>query len=406
MTATAFRIDIPEADIADLHGRLRRTRWVEDFANDDWRYGTPATYLKPFVEYWLHEYDWRRQEAAMNEFHHYKVELDGVPIHFIHEPGRGKRTVPLILNHGWPMTFWDYKKVIRPLADPASVGASDEIAFDVVVPSLPGYAFSSPLRRPGIGAEQTADLWARLMTEVLGYERFGTQGGDLGAWISVHLGHAYADRVIGVHLTDAVVLGHELADEITREDYAPEEAAWYPVHKEKYPTILPHLSANTQCPQTLGWGMNDSPVGLAAWVIERCRAYSGEALATDVDEVLSRDYLATLVSLLWLTGTTATAARFYAETFTSAFSPRHHRSPALDVPTAVATFPGDLLMLPRKLAEHHMNLHRWTIMPAGGHFPATEQPELLTQDIRAFYASLLLSTSGPTSKDEMAVSVE
>jgi pimeloyl-ACP methyl ester carboxylesterase len=317
------------------------------------------------------------------------VELDHVPIHFVHERGRGKRTMPLILTHGWPMTFWDYKTVIRPLADPASVGASDEIAFDVVIPSLPGYAFSSPLRRAGIGAAETADLWARLMTEVLGYDRFGAQGGDLGAWVSAHLGHAHADRLIGIHLTDAVLLGHDMLEKpITLDDYAPDETRWYEGHNRKHPTIFPHMWVNTQCPQTLAWALNDSPAGLAAWVIERCRLYSGDTLDGDVDRTLSREYLATLVSTLWLTGTAGTAARFYAETFRRPFSPRHNRSPVVDVPTAVATFPGDILMLPHKLAAPHMNLHRWTIMPEGGHFVATEQPELLTQDIRAFFAGL------------------
>ena len=195
-----FEIDVPDAALDDLVLRLRRTRYADDFGNDDWTFGVPRSYLSGIVDHWIERFDWRAQERAMNGYANFLVEIDGIPIHFVHEHGRGPAPMPLILTHGWPWTFWDYERLIGPLSDPARFGGDPNDAFDVVVPSLPGTAFSSPLRTTGIGVVTTADLWLRLMRDVLGYDRFAAGGGDSGAFVSVRLGHAHADQVIGVHL--------------------------------------------------------------------------------------------------------------------------------------------------------------------------------------------------------------
>src|SRR5262245_22816358 len=192
MDKEPFTIAVPEAVLTDLRERLTRTRWPEDFANPQWEYGTPTAYLKELVNYWIHRYDWRQHEQAMNAFPHYKVTIDGMPIHFLHQPGKGPKPIPLLLNHGWPDSFWMFQKVIRPLADPAESGGDPADAFDVVIPSLPGFGFSTPLTKPGMTGWSTADVWATLMTDVLGYKKFGTQGGDWGGVIVSQLGHKYA----------------------------------------------------------------------------------------------------------------------------------------------------------------------------------------------------------------------
>jgi len=194
-----FQVAIPDADLDDLRARLERTRWSPEYANDDWRYGARGDTLRELVAYWLNGFDWRAQERAINAVAQFRTSIDGIPIHFVHVRGKGPRPIPLLLGHGWPWTFWDLKKVIGPLSDPAAHGGDPGDAFDVVVPSLPGYAFSTPLAVPGINFWRTADLWVQLM-ERLGYPRFAAQGGDWGALVAAQLGHKHADRLIGVHL--------------------------------------------------------------------------------------------------------------------------------------------------------------------------------------------------------------
>jgi hypothetical protein len=184
-----FRIEIPQSDLDDLRDRLQRTRWPDDLPDEGWDYGVPASYLRELVDHWIHRFDWREQEAAMNRFSHWMVELDGVPIHYMRAPGVGPSPLPIILTHGWPWTFWDYRDVIGPLSDPAAHGGNAEDAFDVIIPSLPGYAFSRPLTTPGIGYPQAAALWHRLMTDVLGFGAYGAGGGDWGAFLTAHLAH-------------------------------------------------------------------------------------------------------------------------------------------------------------------------------------------------------------------------
>ena len=221
----SFEINIPHSAVDDLHDRLRRTRFADDFANDDWSFGVPGAALRDLVDYWLDGFDWRAQEASMNRFAHWRVEIDDVPIHFVHARGNGPAPMPLILTHGWPWTFWDYEQLIGPLSDPAAFGGDPHDAFDLIVPSLPGTAFSSPLRTPGIGVVATADLWIRLMRDVLGYDRFAAGGGDSGSFVSMRLGHAHPEHVIGVHLNFPAVVTMAAYGSIRPDDFSPDEQA-------------------------------------------------------------------------------------------------------------------------------------------------------------------------------------
>jgi pimeloyl-ACP methyl ester carboxylesterase len=381
-----FRIAVPDAVLDDLQGRLARMRWPDDFANADWRYGTNRGWLEDLVDYWRHGYDWRAQEAAMNRFEHYRVVLDGVPVHYLHRRGVGPAPLPLVLTHGWPWTFWDFGEVIDALADPAAHGGDPADAFEVVVPSLPGYGFSVPLTRSGVTVRVTAALWVRLMHEVLGHDRFGAHGGDWGASVSAQLGHEFPQRLIGVHLSLPVLLKVSYYSGLSATDYGPGEEGWFEKMQRRMATAASHVAVHSQDPQTLAYALADSPVGLASWLLERRRLWSDHD--GDVFDALSRDFLLTSVMLYWVTGSIGTSMRFYWENWQDPARLVHERTPSIPVPTGIAVFPNDLVFVPRRLAEEHTNLARWTEMPRGGHFAAAEEPDLLVKDLRAFFRPL------------------
>lgn len=386
MNATPFEISIPETALEDLRQRLRNTRWPIDPGNDDWRYGANRAYLEELVAYWIEGYDWRIHEAAMNRFSHYRTEIDGVPIHFIKEPGRGPDPIPIILSHGWPWTFWDFHDVIRRLSDPAAYGGDPADSFDVIVPSLPGFGFSTPLTKTGVDPVATSGLWHRLMTECLGYPRFAAQGGDWGAFVTANLGHRYAGSLIGVHLSMPALIGVGLAD-TDPADYGPGEEEWPERMRKRMATTRSHLAVNQYDPQTHAFGLHDSPVGLAAWLISRRRHWSD--CGGEVESVFSRDFLLTTVMIYWLTESFVTSVRYYWENRKAQWSPRaHDRVPAIEAPTGVAVFPGELLLYPRKLVARHANLVHWSVMERGGHFAAAEQPEALAGDVAKMFRSL------------------
>jgi len=385
MQKESFRIAIPEATLQDLRDRLARTHWPIDFANSQWAYGTNRAYLEELVDYWIHKYDWRKHEQEMNTFSHYKTTIDDVPIHFIHEPGKGPKPMPLILTHGWPWTFWDLHKVIRPLADPASFGGDPADAFDVVVPSLPGFCFSTPLTKPGINFWRTADLWVTLMQDVLGYKKFAAEGGDWGALVTSQLGHKHAQHLIGTYLSLAVPLDF-LTNGLQVGEYASDEKAAQARTQEAAPTIVSHLAVQTHDPQTLAYAMHDSPAGLAAWMVERRRAWSD--CGGNVERRYSKDDLLTFITLYWGTDSFVTSVRYYYEATHNPWTPGHSRTPVVESPTAIGVFPRELLIPPRKWAERYYNLKRWTPMTAGGHFAPSEEPEQLVKDIRAFFRTL------------------
>ena len=378
-----FRIDIVEGELSDVRDRLRRTRWPSEIGdNADWQAGANLSYMRELADYWMNQYDWRAQEAAMNALPQFRTTIDEIPIHFVHVKGKGPHPMPLVINHGWPWTFWDMRKIIGPLSDPAAHGGDPADAFDIVAPSLPGFAFSSPLEKAGINFFTTADLWVKLMAR-LGYERFATQGGDIGGLLSAQLGHKYADRIIGAHLHLIIPMKAPLP---TADDYTPEEL----VYAKQVATFMADGSGYSRIqgsrPQTIAFAMHDSPIGLAAWLIEKRRAWAD--VRGGLESVFSKDDLITTVMIYWLTETYVTSARHYFETKPDRYGFVHDRVPVVEAPTAVLQFTHDVLPQPRKWAERYFNLRRWNVSEKGGHFAPMETPELLIGDIREFFRPL------------------
>ena len=342
-----FRIAIPDADLDDLHRRLDATRWAEDIGNQDWRYGVESGWLRDLVRYWRHDFDWRAQEAAINAFPNYRVAIDGCPIHFMHIRGKGPNPTPLILTHGWPWTFWDYRGLIGPLTDPAAHGGDPAQSFDLVIPSMPGYGFS-PLTRTGIDVPEIARMWVTLMTDVLGYDHFGAAGGDWGAVVTSQLGHAHAEHLIGIYQTMVVIPGLDLG-KLNPADFAPDEQWMAKRNAEAISLIVSHITVQNHDPQTLAYALVDSPVGTAAWLWERRRAWSD--WDDDIFDVMDRDALCTLASIYWLTGTIGSSLRLYNEFFARTggmVNPvSHDRQPAIEVPAGYGLFPKEVILVPR-----------------------------------------------------------
>ena len=381
-----FTIAVPDATLEDLRDRLARTRFPQDFGNSKWEYGTNTAYLKELVEYWRTKYDWRKVEREINSYANYKTEIDGVPIHFIHEPGKGPNPTPLILTHGWPWTFWDLHKVIRPLTDPAAFGGDPKDSFDVIVPSLPGYGFSTPLTKTGINYWNTADLWVKLMQDVLGYQKFAAEGGDWGAIITAQLGHKYADRLIGIYVHLLISLELFAGGGPSPEDYGPGEEGWLERNRHFFEQESGYSSIQMTKPQTVASALNDSPAGLAAWIVEKRRTWSD--CGGDVERRFSKDDLCTTLTLYWITESYGTSARYYYEAVHNPWKPSHNRTPIVEAPTGVGLFLKEVVLMPRKWADRNYNIKRWTVMPSGGHFAPMEEPQALVEDIRAFFRTL------------------
>jgi len=387
MPKEPFSISIPDATLSDLRDRLARTRFPRDFGNSNWEYGTNLAYLKELINYWLDRYDWRHHEREMNSFANYRTEIEGVPIHFIHEPGKGLKPIPLILSHGWPWTFWDFHKVIRPLSDPKAHGGDPADSFDVVVPSLPGYGFSTPLTTTGINYWKTADLWASLMRDTLGYSKFAAQGGDWGAIITAQLGHKYFDRLIGIHMNLLASLGFfGGSDGPVPEDFALDEQGWLERNRNFISNESGYMQLQSTKPQTVAYALNDSPAGLCAWILEKRRTWSD--CGGEVERRFTKDDLCTTMTLYWATESFGTSARYYYEARHNLWTPSHNRRPVVEAPTGAAVFLKEVMLMPRKWAERYYNLKRWTVLPSGGHFAPMEEPERLVEDIRAFFRPL------------------
>ena len=407
MSVEPFTVAIPDEAIDDLRARLRRIRWPADFNNEDWRYGVPRSYLESFVESWR-EYDWRETEAEINSFGNYRVTLDGIPVHFMYERGKGPNPLPIILTHGWPWTFWDWKEAMLRLTDPAAFGGDPADSFDVIAPSLPGFGFSTPLTVDGVQTQWTADLWATLMTDVLGYERFAAAGGDFGAGISAQLGHKYGDRVVGIHVSIAPTLGGAAGSgagnlkpgsllglrrtldgptsRLSRDAFEPDEQWSWDMMDERWTTALAHVAVHTTVPQTFAYALHDSPVGLAAWLIEK--RYNWSDNRGGIEKVPSRKFLLDLVSIYWFTESYVTSARWYWHVFRTPWDRAHERTPAIEVPVGVPGFPREMVFAPRKVVEANNNLTHWGKQERGGHFPAAEEPDLFVQDLVQFFRPL------------------
>lgn len=380
MSIQPFNIAIPQATLDDLRERLARTRWPDEVNGAEWDYGTNLAYLKGLVDYWQHGFDWRVQEKKLNEFAQFRTQIDGLGIHFIHERGKGPDPTPIILTHGWPDSFYRMYKLIPMLTDPASYGGDPADSFDVIVPSLPGFGFSERPRDRSITMARTADLWAHLMTNVLGYKRFAAAGGDFGSPITQHLALAHPESLIGIHVTDIGFYNlHDRQLDLTEDEqrYTGAQRGWF-FQEGAYAMIQGSKS------QTLAYGLNDSPVGLAGWIVEKFRAWSD--CDGDVERSFSKDELLTNIMIYWVTETINSSIRnYYRDMNNPNIQPGQH----IEVPAAFARFPKDIpgMSPPRSLAERHLRIERWTQMPRGGHFAALEEPELLAEDLRAFFHS-------------------
>ena len=382
--AEPFQVAVSDEDLDALIRRLDQTRWAPDLGNADWSYGVERGWLEDLVDYWREEFDWRAQERAINAFPQFIAEIRGTPVHFIHARGRGPSPRPLLLSHGWPWTFWDYKDVIGPLSDPGAYGGDPADAFDVIVPSLPGTGFSMPLRTTGLGAREIAEMWHELMTEVLGYARYGAGGGDWGSIITGEIGHGFSESLTGVWITLPYIPGVDLRA-LGEDDFAEDEGWMWRRSMQVRPTIMSHRTVHQIEPQTLAYALVDSPVGAAAWVLGRRRDWSDHD--GDVFKVFDRDFLCATASIYWLNRSIGTSTRIYHEYFGTGGPPppRHDRLPAITAPTGFAVFPKELLLLPRSWAERYTNLVRWQVKERGGHFAPAEQPALVVEDLREFF---------------------
>jgi epoxide hydrolase len=368
-----FRIDVPTEVLDDLHARLAQTRWPEAECVDDWSQGIPLAYTRELAAYWADEYDWRSREAALNRFDQFTTEIDGLDIHFIHQRSPHEDALPLVITHGWPGSIAEFQNVIAPLVDPPSGRAED--AFHVVCPSLPGYGFSGKPSKTGWGVGKIAEAWDTLMLR-LGYDRYGAQGGDWGAAVTTQIGRNRGHcRAIHLNMPIARPAAGSGGDLTEDEQQA---LAAFAEHRQWGTGYSKQQSTR---PQTLGYGLVDSPVGQLAWIVEKFWAW------TDCDghpeNAVSRDELLDNVMLYWITGSGASSARLYWESFNSFITDGR-----VELPTGVAAFPKEILRTPRRWCEGAYNVTHWTTMPRGGHFAAFEQPELFVDDVRAFFATV------------------
>jgi pimeloyl-ACP methyl ester carboxylesterase len=381
-----FKIHVDGVALADLAGRLATTRLPPPQGPDGWDAGSRPAYLHELHEYWRDRYDWRAREARLNSFAHYLADVNGATVHFIHELGRGARPLPLILTHGFPDSFTRFLKLIPLLTDPAAHGEDAADSFDVVVPSLPWCGFSNEHRHAGglFGVNQT---WHELMTRVLGYTRYGAHGGDWGSTISEHVARSHANSVIGIHLTD-VPFWHSLN---APEDLAPEEREYVEANQQFQLKQGAYAMIQGRKPQTMADGLNDSPIGLAAWLTEKFQRWSD--CDGDIERCFSKDEMLDNAMIYWATGSIGGSFMPYYDVL-HAGPPRwiaeglKQKLGSDEVPAAFAMFPKDLSHPPRKWAERFFNVQRWTEMPKGGHFAAMEQPEKLAEDIRNFFRPL------------------
>ena len=379
MDVRPFTIAVEDSVLEDLQQRLADTRWPDEIPNTGWDYGSNLAYLKELVEHWRTKFDWRAQEAKLNAFSHFKSEVDGLDIHFIHEKGKGPNPIPLVITHGWPSCFFEMTKIIPLLADPASHGGDAADSFDVIAPSLPGFGFSDHAQDRGMEVQRVAGMWNKLMTENLGYPKFAAQGGDIGSGVTARLGYAHADTLYGIHLTSITrptpylgpgsrpVTDAEQALIAQRDKWFADEGGYNHIQGTK--------------PQTLAYGLNDSPVGLAAWIVEKYRTWSD--CGGDVEKSYTKDELLTIVTIYWVTQTISSSTRMYFENQKNLWA--MEKDQKVPAPAGMAMFPQEISKPPREWGERSYDVRRWTEMHSGGHFAALEEPQLLAEEVRAFF---------------------
>lgn len=379
-----FRIDIDQQQIDDLKMRLRNTRWPDKETVDDWSQGAPLAYIQEITEYWLNVYDWRAREAALNRFPQFTLPVNGLDIHFIHLRSPEKHARPLIMSHGWPGSFVEFLKVLSPLTDPVSHGGNAEDAFHIVAPSLPGYGFSAKPASPGWGVEKIADTWSLLM-QALGYSKYYAQGGDWGSIITHSIAERDPDHCLGVHVNLPIVP----PDPHTMEEMSDTEKSAIAGFEEYEKVDSGYSKQQSTRPQTLSYGLADSPVGQAAWILEKYWKWTD--CNGHPENVVTRDELLDNIMMYWLPGTAASSARLYWESFATAFSTSPPR-----VPLACSIFPKEIFRTSRRWAENHFGdkLAYFNELDRGGHFAAFEQPELFVNEIRKAFAAIKTHRSG------------
>jgi pimeloyl-ACP methyl ester carboxylesterase len=377
--ARPFRIEIPQSTINRILKRVKEAHWPDRIESTDWRYGANWDYMKALAGYWTTKYDWRKAEARLNRDPQFLASIGGYDVHFYHLRGKGPRPVPLVLTHGWPGSVLEFQDAIGPLSDPASFGGSAADAFDVVVPSIPGFGFSSKPTSP-IGPPTTARLWHELMTSVLSYQRFGGQGGDWGSTITTELARAFPESMIGIHLNAAGGGIGNAADGSEEERNWQRASAAYRIAETDYFNEQQHK------PETVSFALYDNPLGAAAWIVEKFRVWTDAGTA--LEPAVSRDQILTNIMIYLVTDTLATAVWFYRGAADDRSSTA--RPGRITVPTGFASFPAEMPLLnpPRSVLERGFNLVHYAKMAHGGHFACLEQPELLVEDIRAFFRQI------------------
>jgi pimeloyl-ACP methyl ester carboxylesterase len=371
-----FTVNISQQVLDDLKLRLSLTRWPDEIEGSAWDYGSSLSYMKELTAYWQHTFDWRSVETEINSYPNFLADIDGHQVHFMHIKGKGKQSVPLMITHGWPGSFLEMMKLIPLLTEDA------DFSFDLVIPSIPGFGFSDKITEPGCNSEFVADLWHKLMIE-LGYKRYGAQGGDIGSGVSTWLSLKYPGSVIGLHLNyisgsykPYLAEEEQLTDEVqafqkSAAEWSAKEGAYAYIHATK--------------PITAAYGLTDSPAGLCAWIVEKFHGWGDNK--GHIENSFSKDELLANITLYWVTGTIHSSIRIYNENSKNPMVFRENQF--VTVPVAFAKFPKELPTPPRAYIEKGFNIKRWTVMPAGGHFAAVEQPELLAEDIIAFFSNLV-----------------
>jgi pimeloyl-ACP methyl ester carboxylesterase len=381
-TLEQFSVKVSDDVLADLRRRLANTRWPDQMAGTGWDYGTDLGYLQELCEYWRTSFDWRGAEARLNAWPQYLTEIDGQRIHFIHARSRHANAMPLVMTHGWPGSVSEFLKVLGPLTEPEVFGGSAEDAFHVVAPSMPGYGFSGPTTKPGWNIKKVAETNAELMAK-LGYSRYGAQGGDWGGIATALIGRVDPEHLAGIHM-NMLVAGPPAGVENPMALVEPVEAGWLGEMGAFMAEGTGYQQIQGTRPQTLAYGLNDSPAGLAGWIVEKFRAWSD--CAGDVESRFTKDELLTNIMIYWVTGTINSSTRLYCESMRAGlFGAAQGR---VEVPTGAAIFPKEIYKSPRKWAEAAFNITSWDVFNSGGHFAAMEEPEALVKSIRGFFAPL------------------
>ena len=372
---TEFKCQIAQAVIDDLKFRINKTRWTDEIKGSGWEYGVNLSYMKELAGYWLDEFDWRKAEDKINQYPNYITEIDGIKIHFLHIKGKGKISMPLIITHGWPGSFMEMSKLIDPLT------IDSKFSFDLIIPSIPGFGFSQKINTPGCNLWFISDLWNKLI-KTLGYEKVLAQGGDFGAGISTALALKYPENILGLHLN---YIHSSYCPFLTQEEKLTEEEIQFQERVENwYRTEGAYSHQHRTKPLTLGYALNDSPVGLCAWIVEKFFGWSD--CNGNIESVFTKDELLSNVSLYWFTETIHSSIRLYHE---NNETPLHFlKNDFINIPVGIAKFKKEEPFPPRRFIERGYNIQHWTDFPKGGHFAAMEQPFLLAKDIIEFAKNL------------------